>query len=81
MVEIIGVIGVVCIVLAWIPETVDAIKKGKTHIPLPFLLLYIVGSSSLIAYSVILFDFVFITLNSLATLQSLVHLYYHFFPR
>ena len=76
MVSAIGLFGLICIVLAWVPQTMKTIKNKRTEIGLPFLLLYIAGSFSLTVYSMLLNDTIFLILNGLATIESSINLYY-----
>lgn len=79
--QLIGLLGLICIVVAWVPQTIKTIKDGTSSIQLSFLILYIVGSLSLTVYSIVLFDPIYLALNSLATLQSTINLYYKLFPK
>ncbi len=79
--QLIGLLGLICIVAAWVPQTIKTIKDGTSSIQLSFLILYIVGSLSLTVYSVVVFDPIYLALNSLATLQSTINLYYKLFPK
>lgn len=79
--QLIGLLGLICIVAAWVPQTIKTIKDGTSSIQLSFLILYIVGSLSLTVYSIVLFDPIYLALNSLATLQSTINLYYKLFPK
>lgn len=79
--QLIGLLGLICIVAAWVPQTIKTIKDGTSSIQLSFLILYIVGSLSLTVYSIVVFDAIYLALNSLATLQSAINLYYKVFPK
>lgn len=79
--QLIGLLGLICIVAAWVPQTIKTIKDGTSSIQLSFLILYIVGSLSLTVYSIVVFDAIYLALNSLATLQSTINLYYKLFPK
>ena len=81
MVNAVGLIGLICIVAAFIPETIQTIKEGKVKIPYPFLILYLIGSSFLAIYAFTLKDSIFLTLNGLLVLESATNLYYKAFPR
>jgi MtN3 and saliva related transmembrane protein len=76
MVSLIGLFGLICIVFAWIPQTVKTVRNKRSDIGLPFLILYILGSFSLTVYSVLLNDIIFMILNGLATFESAINLYY-----
>ncbi len=73
---ILGFVGLICIVLAWIPQTLKTIKKGKTDMNTAFIVLYFVGSVSLTIYAINLNDMVFTALNGLAAAESAVNLFY-----
>ncbi len=79
MKEALGLIGLIAIVICWIPQTYESVRRGYTTINLYFLLIYFVGSLSLTIYA--FGDFVFFTLNLLAAIGSLINLYFKFFPR
>lgn len=79
MKETLGLIGLVAIVICWIPQTYESIKRGYTNMNLYFLLIYFIGSLSLTIYA--FGDFIFFTLNFLASAGSLINLYLKFFPR
>jgi len=79
MKEALGLIGLIAIVICWVPQTYESIKRGYTNMNLYFLLIYFIGSLSLTIYA--LGNFVFFTLNFLASVGSLINLYFKFFPR
>ncbi|MCH7850924.1 MAG: hypothetical protein IH845_04750 [Nanoarchaeota archaeon] len=71
-----GILGVVLIVLGWIPETIEIIRKKKNNLNLKFNILYTLGSLFLVIYSIYINDLVFILLNGFAFLMSSVGLFY-----
>ncbi|HHI01270.1 MAG TPA: hypothetical protein ENL40_07410 [Thermococcus litoralis] len=75
MKELVGLIGMLLLVSSWIPQTWETIKNKKCPLNLEFVLVYVTASTLLAIYSYIIGDWVFLTLNSLATLQSGVNLY------
>lgn len=77
MSELFGLIGLVLIVVAWLPGVLETIRNKKTSMKPVFIALYFLGSASLTFYSIQLQALPFIILNALATLVPLVHLYYH----
>ena len=79
--EIIGWAGLALLVMAWVPQTLDTIKAGKTEMNVGFILLYVISSALLTVYAVLGNDTVFIVLNGLLTFGSGINLYYKFFPR
>ena len=49
--EIIGWAGFLLLVTAWVPQTIDTIKAGKTDVNIMFILLYVVSSALLTIYA------------------------------
>jgi uncharacterized protein with PQ loop repeat len=80
-IEILGWTGFAILIMAWIPQTIDTIKAGKTDINIAFILMYVASSLLLTIYSVLTNDSVFIALNGLLTIGSGINLYYKLFPR
>ena len=78
--QLIGLLGLLCIAAAWIPQTVKTIREKRCDIGKSFLILYILGSISLTVYSILNFDAIFLALNLLATVQSIINFYYKLFP-
>ena len=60
---IIGMVGMAFLVLAWIPEILDTVKKGGRGIDMRFGLMSLIGDVLLIAYSYQIGDRVFLALN------------------
>lgn len=65
MSTIIGIIGLMLLAAAWVPQAVHTIRTHE-RVDLTFNLLYMGGSLLLSIYSIIISDPVFITLNLLA---------------
>ncbi len=80
-IEILGWTGFAILVSAWVPQTLQTIKAGRTDISLAFILMYVSSSLLLTIYSVLENDHVFIALNGLLTIGSGINLYYKLFPR
>ena len=80
-IEILGWTGFAILIMAWIPQTMDTIKAGKTDVNIAFILMYVVSSLLLTIYSILENDHVFIALNGLLTIGSGINLYYKLFPR
>ncbi|RNC84712.1 MAG: hypothetical protein ED557_06965 [Balneola sp.] len=80
-IEILGWTGFGILIMAWIPQTIDTIKAGKTDLNIAFILMYVVSSLLLTIYSILENDHVFIALNGLLTIGSGINLYYKLFPR
>ena len=72
----IGIIGLVILALAWIPQTYSVIKKKKSNIDYKFGILYVIGSLILVAYSIQIKDYIFLILNSTVALMSAISLYF-----
>jgi MtN3 and saliva related transmembrane protein len=77
----IGYFGLSCLVLCWIPQSIDTIKQGRCPVNLTFLLLSALGSLCLALYALSLGNPVFTVLNSLTTLGTVINITYKFFPR
>ncbi len=80
-IEILGWSGFAILIMAWIPQTYDTIKAGKTDINIAFILMYVFSSMLLTVYSILENDHVFIALNALLTIGSGINLFYKLFPR
>ncbi len=80
-VDILGWTGFAILVSAWVPQTLQTIRAGKTDISVAFILMYVFSSLLLTIYSVLENDHVFIALNGLLTIGSGINLYYKLFPR
>ncbi len=75
-----GWIGMACIVLCWIPQTIETVRNRHCTVNRGFLLLTTIGALSLTIHSVFLNDMPFIILNSVATIGSGINLFYAFYP-
>lgn len=80
-IELLGWIGFGILVAAWIPQTMDTIKQGKTAMNIAFIIMYFSSSLILTIYSVITGDPIFTALNALLTMGSGINLYYKLSPR
>lgn len=76
-----GYIGLVALVVCWIPQSIETIRLGRCPVNLKFLVLSALGSLSLALYALSLADPVFTSLNILTTLGALFNIYYRIFPR
>lgn len=77
----IGYIGLVALVLCWIPQSIETIRLGRCPVNLTFLVLSAVGSLSLAIYAMSLGDPVFSLLNIVTTGGAALNIYYKLFPR
>lgn len=73
---IIGVTGLILLSIGWFFETIKLMKEKKSKLDLKFAVLYTVGSLCLVLYSVQIMDGIFIVLNSLVAILSLISLIY-----
>ena len=78
MLEWIGIAGLLLLLLAWIPETLEVIRSRKTEMEIKFILIYTLGSVLLAIHSFFLNDLVFLTLNVLIVFSTLINAYYYF---
>jgi lipid-A-disaccharide synthase-like uncharacterized protein len=79
--QVLGYIGLVAIIVCWIPQSLETIKLGRCPVNLWFLILSVIGSASLALYAISIGDSIFGTLNSVTTSGALLNLYYKLFPR
>ena len=80
-ISILGWTGFGILVIAWVPQTWETIKAGRTEINIVFIILYALASLLLTIYSVLDNDPVFIALNGMLTIGSGINLFYKLFPR
>ena len=65
-----GFLGIILILIAWLPETVKNLKAMEITTRIEFLILYTVGSILLTIHAYILGDIIFIILNAIAAMLS-----------
>lgn len=63
MIEI-GVIGAAILVLAWIFETINSVRKNKLTIDLRFAVMYLASTAILLVYSLQNGDVIFLFVNA-----------------
>jgi len=68
--DLYGLIGILLILVAWLPETIKNLRAARVTTRFEFLLLYTSGSLLLTIHAYILGDIIFIVLNALATVLS-----------
>jgi MtN3 and saliva related transmembrane protein len=73
-----GWIGTACIVLCWIPQTMETLRNRQCNVNRGFLLLATIGTLSLTVHSVFLNDVPFIILNTVGSVGSGINLFYSF---
>ncbi len=77
MSEIIGLIGLALIVIAWIPGILETINSGNPGMKKRFMILYFLGSISMGYYAFLLNSTPFMILNVLAAIVPIIHLFYY----
>ena len=77
---VIAYVGLIAFVVAWAPESVATIRRGRCDTGLSFLALMFLGSFSLMLYAGLRGDRVFFALNFLTTLGALINLFFKVFP-
>lgn len=80
-IELLGWVGFGILIGAWIPQTWQTIKYGKTDISLAFILMYVSSSLLLTVYSILTEDLIFTVLNAMLSIGSAINLYYKINPR
>ena len=81
MEEFFGLLGLILIVLAWIPGVAETIRTKKTAMTMEFIAIYFLGSLSLTVYGWQLNSLPFVILNGIAAIVPLVHAYYLIFGK
>lgn len=71
-----GIAGIGFILLGWIPQTLETVRKGSCPLHPVFAILYALGSTVLIVYAYQIDDDVFLLLNGFAAVMALANLYY-----
>ncbi len=71
----IGIIGLILILIGWIPQTIKAIRE-KSGMDLRFAIMYTTGCVLLTIYAVKINDWIFIILNGGAAILSGISLIY-----
>ena len=76
MEEIFGMLGLVLIIIAWLPEVAKTIRTRKAGMKNEFIALYFCGSALLAIYAWQLGSLPFIVLNCLAAIVPLINFYF-----
>ncbi len=75
--DIIGLAGMALIIIAWIPEIAQTIKKRQAQMKIEFIVIYFFGSA-LLAYSAWRLNYVpFLILNVIAATIPLINLFFY----
>lgn len=80
MIEI-GIAGAILLVLAWLFETLESIKKHKSLIDLKFTLIYLLGTVLLAVYSFQENDYVFLGLQFCLIILVIFEIVYTLFKK
>ena len=75
-VNLIGLIGIIFLVLAWLPVTFRTLMKKKSDENLIFGMLFLVGAAFLTVYSIQINDLIFSVLNFLAMVFAFINIDY-----
>ena len=70
-----GFTGMGLLVLAWVPQTLATLRSRRCPLDTKFIILYVLASTLLTIYALIIGDVVFTVLNLLAALQSAINLF------
>ena len=71
-----GIIGLILIGIGWTQQIIQIIKEKKSNLNFGFALLYVIGSLSLVLYSLQINDLIFALLNCFALLMGEIGLFY-----
>lgn len=71
----IGIIGATVLVISWVYEAMKEIEYHKSYLDLRFSLLHLVGILFLAAYSILVFDTVFMALNVILSVIIIVEIF------
>ncbi|AMQ19270.1 hypothetical protein [Thermococcus peptonophilus] len=72
--EVIGLLGMLLLVSAWVPQTWETVKTRKCPLNMKFIVIYVTAATLLTIYSWIIGDWIFFTLNFLSAFQSAINL-------
>ena len=73
MYELLGIFGGIVIVLSWIPQMVRIIKNKKSEdVSIIFLIVILIGTISLLFYSVWIKDLIYTLINLFAAIDIIV---------
>lgn len=72
--EIIGLLGMLLLVSARVPQTWETVKTRKCPLNMKFIVIYVTAATLLTIYSWIIGDWIFFTLNFLSAFQSAINL-------
>jgi uncharacterized protein with PQ loop repeat len=78
--RLVGWVGAACIVLCWIPQMIETLRRRQCVVNRGFLALTLIGSLSLTIHAVLLEDLPFTILNTVASIGAGINLYFTIFP-
>jgi len=73
---VIGIIGLSLMMVAWIAETVDLIKKKESKLDMNFAVFSIIGSILLLIYSIQIKNIIFIIMKSVVIILICISMFY-----
>ena len=74
--EFIGILGAFLLIVAWLPPTINAIRKHKSEMNMWFEILFFVGAGLLTVYAIGENDYIFVALNAIAVVFAFINLQY-----
>jgi lipid-A-disaccharide synthase-like uncharacterized protein len=74
--EFIGILGAMLLIAAWLPPTINAVKKRRSEMNLWFEILFFAGAALLTVYALQMNDYVFVALNAIAVVFAFINLQY-----
>jgi lipid-A-disaccharide synthase-like uncharacterized protein len=76
-----GIVGSVLILIAWLFETEESIRKHKSLVDLKFAFIYIVGIILLTIYSIEINEMIFVALNIALTVLIVFEILYTIYKK
>lgn len=75
-VNLIGLLGIIFLVLAWLPISIRTLSKKRSNENLLFGILFLIGAAFLTVYSIQIKDVIFSVLNLLAMIFAFINIEY-----
>ena len=73
---VIGIIGSVCVLIAWLFEAVESVREHKALVDLRFSSIYLAGIAILTVYSIMIKDPVYMFLNASILILVVCEIFY-----
>ncbi len=73
-----GAIGLACILVGWIPQTLRTLRMKSCDLQPSFAILYFIGSAFLVFHSLVISDWVFLMLNLSASIIAAINIFFCF---